>query len=98
MPYTGFMIIGFSILVLLLIGLKFKKEPEKFYIPNILLYYIASTLKVGSLNIPVGFLVCLFVIIRPSIKNRGVKIAAVTLGLCYFIISVFLPLRFLYKI
>lgn len=83
-----------TIAALILIGVKFKKDDEKYYPLYIFLYYFISafSFKINQFPIPIGFLICIFYFAtRKNIKNKRAKQLSIALGIIMLILTSAIP-------
>lgn len=83
-----------TIAALILIGVKFKKDDEKYFPLYIFLYYFisASKLIIVQFPVPLGLIICfLYLENHKTVKNRRAKQLSMILGLVMFILSSVVP-------
>lgn len=73
--------------LLILINIKHKLEPEKYYLLNMILYFLGSAVYVG--DVPFGFLFCILIMLsHPNVRNKKVKVIAIFLGFLSAVIAI----------
>lgn len=76
-----------TFIIVMLLSMKLKAEPEKFYYLIIAFYFLISSVQVNNL-IPLGFMICLInMLSHPAIKNKKSKWVAIAFGFAYCITS-----------
>jgi hypothetical protein len=85
---------AFFLVTLIFIGIKFKRDDERYYPLFVFLYYFIGAFKLNLflIPIPLGFFICLIYLRgRPYTKNKQAKQAAIALGLLAFILGCVIP-------